>query len=124
MQWENVAKQMVKQLGVAGAKQADEALAELASAADAPWKRAVLDLVGEAVDAYGWEGMRIVEGIIDDLADGKAVDMSFASLKVRSDCLALLQNLEADRQDAVVDFLATVGAVLGKIVKAVIAAVV
>jgi hypothetical protein len=120
MQWDDLLKNMVKQAGVVGMKKAEGALDKLQKEMDEPWKRAVMDMLGDAVEEYGWEGVERVQKAIDDLAKGKSPDLSFASLKARSDALALLQNMEADEKTKAKDFFAVVGEVLGVVLKAVI----
>jgi hypothetical protein len=66
-------------------------------------------------------GVDKVEAAIEDLLDGKNPDMEFASLKARSDFLAILQNMEADDRSKVKDFFSTMGESLAVILRAVIA---
>jgi len=120
MQWDDLLKNMVKQAGVVGMKKAEGALDKLQKEMDEPWKRAVMDMLGDAVEEYGWEGVERVQKAIDKLSKGKNPDLSFASLKARSDALALLQNMEADEKSKARDFFAVVGETLGVILKAVI----
>jgi len=120
MRWEDLLKNMVKTAGVAGFKKAEEAMDKLQKEADEPWKKAILDMVGDAVEEYGWEGISRVERAIDQIAKGKAPDLSFASLKARSDALAFMQNAEADEKSKARDFFAIIGESLGVLLKTVI----
>jgi len=120
MQWEKLLKNMVKSAGVVGMKKAEEAMDKLQSQMDEPWKRAVMDMLGDAVEKYGWEGVERVQEAVDQLADGKVPDLSFASLKARSDALALLQNMEADQKSKAKDFFSVVGQAMGVLLKAMI----
>jgi len=120
MEWDKLLKNMVRSAGVVGMKKAEEAMDKLQSQMDEPWKRAVVDMLGDAVEKYGWEGVERVQKAVDDLSNGKSPDLSFASLKARSDALALLQNMEADEKSRAKDFFSVVGSALGVILKAVI----
>ena len=120
MKWEDLLKDMVKSAGVVGMKKAEKAMDKLQGEMDEPWKRAIMDMLGDAVEKYGWEGVGRVQKAIDQLAAGKAPDLSFASLKARSDALAFMQNAEADDKAKARDFFSVVGETLGVILKAVI----
>lgn len=121
MDWEKLLKGMIKKAGVVGMKKAEKAMDRLKGEMDEPWKRVIMDLLGDAVETYGWEGVERVQKAVDQLANGKAPDLSFASLKARSDALAVLQNMEADKKSKTKDFFGVVGNSLGVILKAVIA---
>jgi hypothetical protein len=121
MDWEKLLKGMVKQAGVVGMKKAEKAMDKLKGEMDEPWKRVMMDLLGDAVETYGWEGVERVQKAVDQLGKGKSPDLSFASLKAQSDALAILQNMEADQKSKTKDFFAVVGESLGVILKAVIA---
>lgn len=120
MDWQDLLKNMAKNAGVLGMKNAEKALDHLQKQADTPWKRTMLEMLGDAVEEYGWEGIERVQHVIDSISAGKAPDMSFASLKARSDALAFMQNAEADEKTAARDFFLVIGETLGVLLKAVI----
>lgn len=121
MKWEQLLVGIVKKAGVAGVKKAEKAMTKLAEESKEPWKKAIMELLGDAVEKYGMEGIKKVEEAVDALANGKKPDMEFASLKARSDFLAAMQNMEADEKSKARDFFSTIGETLGIILKAVIA---
>lgn len=116
MKWKNILSNVIGKLGQAGIKRAEEAISKLEGSVDEPWKKTVLIMVGEAVDKYGIEGIQRVQDAIDNVNDGKKPDLSFASLRVRSDFLADLQNMEADKKSKARDFLRLIGETLGVII--------
>jgi len=120
MKWDELLKNMVKSAGVVGMKKAEQAMNRLQGEMDEPWKRAIMDMVGDAVEKYGWEGVERVQEVVDQVAAGKAPDLSFASLKARSDVLAFMQNAEADEKSKARDFFSVVGQALGVVLKVVI----
>jgi hypothetical protein len=121
MRWDELLAGIMKQAGIVGVKKAEEALTKLAEESKEPWKKAVMGLLADAVEKYGMAGVDKVEAAIEDLLDGKNPDMEFASLKARSDFLAILQNMEADDRSKVKDFFSTMGESLAVILRAVIA---
>lgn len=120
MKWEDLLKNMVKSAGVAGMKQAEEAMDRLKREVDEPWKRAIMDMLADAVEKYGWEGVDRVQEVVDRIAAGKVPDLSFASLEARSNALAFMQNAAADEKAKARDFLKVAGEVLSVILKVVI----
>jgi len=120
MNWEQLLKNLVQSAGIAGMKKAEEALEDIKNQVDAPWKAAIMDMLADAVEEFGWEGIELVQNAIDKLVDGKVPDLSFASLKSRSDALSFMQNAEADEKSQVQDFFSVIGKALGVILKAVI----
>jgi len=123
MKFERLITNMIQGAGIVGAKKAEKAIEKLLGDSDDPWKRAVLEMVGDAVEEYGWEGVGRVQEAVEQLASGLVPDLSFASLKARSDILAFMQNAEADKKKEARDFLMVVGSVIGVLLKIVIKAV-
>lgn len=122
MSWKKFLKNVIGKVGKYGLTEAEEALDNLEKKTDEPWKRAILEMVGDAVDKYGLEGIAKVQKAVDQIAAGKKPDISFASLRARSDFLATLQNMEADDKKKAKDFFKVIGSTLGVIIKAVIKA--
>lgn len=120
MSGNKVFESLVDELGKFGMDKAGDALEALAEKADSPWKKTVLALVEDAVEKYGPVGIEKAKDALDRIAKGKNADMSFASLRVRSDVLAQLQNAEADRKNEAKEFMAMVAKTLGQIIAAVI----
>ena len=118
--WEEMLQGLVKTAGTAGLKELDDALEKIEKEADTPWKKALLQLAGDAVEKYGPMGLRKIDDLIYRMGKGKDPDLSFASLKARSDYLAALQNMEADEKSKARDFFSTIGQSLGIILKAII----
>lgn len=121
MKWEQLLKGIVKDGGIAGVKKVEKALTKLSGESKEPWKKAIMGLLGDAVGKYGMDGIKKVEDAIDALSSGKQPNVDFASLKARSDFLAVMQNLEADEKKKAKDFFAVIGESLGVLLKAVIA---
>jgi len=120
MKIESLIKNIVRAVGVAGIKEVEEAVETLTDKVDDPWKRTVLDLLADAVETYGLEGIEQVQDAVDRIASGHAPDLSFASLKARSDALALMQNAEADDKKKAREFFILVGDALSVILKALV----
>ena len=121
MKWDKLLAGIVKDAGVVGVKEVEKALDDVAEKANKPWKKAVMGLLGDAVEKYGLDGVDKVEKALKRLGEGKQPDIEFASLKARSDFLAAMQNMEADEKKKAKDFFSTMGKSLGIILKAVIA---
>lgn len=117
---------LIKSLGKAGMAKAGDALGALAREADTPWKRAVLRLVEDAVSEFGPMGIEKARKALARIAGGKVPDLEFASLRVRSDVLARLQNEEAARRKEALVFMEmvakTLGEILASVIKGIIAA--
>lgn len=124
MSWEEMLKGIVKSAGVSGLKVLEEAVDDLSKEAKNPWKKAILQLAGEAVETYGAEGIKRIEKMVDRLIKGKTDKLEFASLKARSDYLAAIENMEADDKNRAREFVMVVGQKLGIILKAIIAGLV
>ncbi len=121
MEWKDIGDNIVKGGGLMALRSAEAAATRLSKESDnEPWKGAILSMLADAVEEHGWEGKDKVERALDDIEAGKEPDLSFVSLKTRSDVLASLQNAEADEQNAAKKFFAQVGKILGVILKGVI----
>jgi len=107
-------------LGEDGIEKLADVLGNEADKADAPWKKAMLNLVGDSIGKYGPEGLRMAQKGIEDLLDGKRgtkISDLTDDLETASDLLAALQNAEADRKKAARNFLLGVGQTLGTVAK-------
>lgn len=120
MSGNNAFESLVDELGKLGMKKAGTAINRLIKQAVSPWKKTILSLVADAIKQYGPAGIEKAEKAIKRIADGKAPDVSFATLRVQSDVLARLQNAEADRKNEAREFMAMVAKTLGEIIAAVI----
>lgn len=120
MKWNDLMNGIIKNAGVAGVKELEDALAELESIAKQPWQKALLRMTGAAVEKYGPVGLERIENLISDLSKGKEPDLGFASLRDRSDYLAALQNMEADDKSKAKDFVRVVGKQVGIILRAIL----
>lgn len=121
MKWEDVIKGIVNNAGTSGVKELERALERIKKEVDEPWKKTMLNMVGEAVSKYGMEGVGYVEKLVDKIGEGGEPDLGFASLKARSDYLAVIQNMEADRKSRAKDLVRVIGKQLGEILKAILA---
>lgn len=121
MEWKDVIKGLSRTAGAEGVKALEDALTKIEKEADQPWKKSILSMAAEAVGKYGPEGIGYIEKLIDDLGNGEEPDLKFASLKARSDYLAVLQNMEADRKSRAKDLLRVIGKQIGAIIKAILA---
>lgn len=119
--WEDLLQGIVHNAGVAGVRELEDALESVEKDAKEPWKKAILQLAGDAVEQYGPEGLKHVERLIDRIGDDDEPDMEFASLRARSDYLAALQNMEAEQKSAAKDFFKAMGQKLGIILKGILA---
>lgn len=124
MSGNDVFKSLIDELGRLGMSKAGSALKELAASADSPWKKTVLALVADSIKKYGPAGISEAKKLVDRIAKGKPVDLSFASLRVQSDVLARLQNAEANRKTEAREFMLLVAKTLGQILAAVIKGIV
>ena len=79
-------------LGQMGVDELTAQLEQLVAEAKEPWKKSVLTMVADAVATYGPEGLDMAIKLINDLMDGKSVDLDFTDLEVSSDILAKMQN--------------------------------
>ena len=107
-------------LGQAGADALKNQLDDITQGASTPWKKAVLALVGDAVQKHGVDGIQIAIDAVKDILNDKQVDIDWADLATASDILAHMQNAEAGRKSATKAFLTQVGEVLGIILSALV----
>jgi len=110
---------LIPTLGEAGVAALSGELGELAEA-QSGWKGNVLDLLSDAVDEYGPEGIKVGMAAIDKLLAGETPDINWANLRTASDIVATLQNAEADHRDEVSAFTVKLSHSLGKILGALI----
>ncbi len=106
---------LVAVLGRDAVDELSHKLDEIAAEAGEPWKRAVLALVGDAVERHGPAGLVLVQQAIDELVADQAPPIDWANPRTASDVVAELQNAEAGRRTAARDFAAKVGDVLGRV---------
>jgi len=118
--FEETLKKIVASAGASGMRELEDALESLSKNADEPWKKTVLGLASDAVERYGLPGLSRVEELLRSAVKGREPDLSFASLRARSDYLSTIQNMEADDKKKVRDFYLKVGHTLGIILKAII----
>ncbi len=121
MEWKDIGDNIARGGGLMALRSAEAAATKLSKESEGePWKGAILGMLADAIEEHGWEGKDKVEKALDDIAVGLEPDLSFVSLKTRSDVLASLQNAEADQQNAAKQFFIQVGKTLGVIIKGVI----
>jgi hypothetical protein len=121
--WEELIQSIIKTVGVAGVSELEKALAELESEAKKPWQKAILNIAGDLLAKHGIDGIKMLEALIENIMNDEVPDLSFASLKDRSDYLAAIQNMEADDKKKVREFFTKIGYSLGVIVKSIISGV-
>ncbi len=123
MTTQEVMEKTCRKLGEADRSGAQGALDYIRESRQSPWKSAILDIISDAIGRNGWEGIEMARKAAEDIVDDKNPDLSFLSLRHRSDILCLRQMCEADRKDRVNDFFVAVGHIVGKIMRAVICSV-
>lgn len=121
--WEELISSIIKTVGVAGVSELEKALAELESEAKKPWQKAILNIAGDLLAKHGIDGIKMLEALIENIMNDEVPDLSFASLKDRSDYLAAIQNMEADDKKKVREFFMKIGYSLGVVVKSIISGV-
>lgn len=108
---------MLPDIGDKGVKAAAGELDKQANKADAPWKKALLNLTADSLEKHGPEGVRMASKAVEDLFAGKRSGTKISDitddLETASDLLAALQNAEADRKTAARNFLKALGQTLG-----------
>ena len=124
MNWDDILKGIIHNAGVVGVKELENAVSDLSKESKEPWKAALLKIVVEAIEKYGLKGVEMAERLVDDIVKGRKPRMEFVSLKARSDYLVVLENMEASERDRALDFINTIGVVIGKIVGAIISGVI
>jgi hypothetical protein len=123
IKWEELIQSIIKTVGVAGVSELEKALAELESEAKKPWQKAILNIAGDLLAKHGIDGIKMLEALIENIMNDEVPDLSFASLKDRSDYLAAIQNMEADDKKKVREFFTKIGYSLGVVVKSIISGV-
>jgi hypothetical protein len=119
--FEELLKGLVRTAGAAGLKELEDTLAELREEANlSSLNKAILQLAVDAIDEHGPEGLLRLQKLIDKMGDSDRPEMSFASLKARSDYLAALQNAEADDKSKAKDFFRGLGSKLAIVLKAIL----
>jgi hypothetical protein len=121
--WEELIQSVIKTVGVAGVSELEKALAELESEAKKPWQKAILNIAGDLLAKHGIDGIKMLEALIENIMNDEVPDLSFASLRDRSDYLAAIQNMEADDKKKVREFFTKIGYSLGVVVKSIISGV-
>lgn len=121
--WEDILKGIIRKAGTLGLEELGKALEKLEEESKKPWQKAILNMVGDLLSEHGLDGLAILENLVDKIEEGETPDLSFASLRDRSDYLAAIQNMEADDRKQVRLFFSKVGHSLGVVVKAVIAGI-
>ena len=121
--WEELIQSVIKTVGVAGVSELEKALAELESEAKKPWQKAILNIAGDLLAKHGIDGIKMLEALIENIMNDEVPDLSFASLRDRSDYLAAIQNMEADDKNKVREFFTKIGYSLGVVVKSIISGV-
>jgi hypothetical protein len=121
--WEELIQSIIKTVGVAGVSELEKALAELESEAKKSWQKAILNIAGDLLAKHGIDGIKMLESLIENIMNDEVPDLSFASLKDRSDYLAAIQNMEADDKKKVREFFTKIGYSLGVVVKSIISGV-
>lgn len=112
---------LVPALGEAGVSALKDKVDDLTAGSKEPWKKAVLAMVGNAVEVHGPGGVKFAQAWLEDLIKGEDVpDISWMELEVASDILSHLQNAEADQKAAAKDYLTKVGEVVGMVGAAVL----
>lgn len=108
-------------LGSAGNLVVQKELEKLSDAAQEPWQKTVLALMGDAIEKNGPEGIKIAQDALGRLAKGKPPHIDdFASLETASDFLATLQNAEKKRRKEAHNFAVAAGKSIGTIMGALV----
>lgn len=105
--------ELLPELGKIGVDKAADALEDLADKTKAPWQKAIVKGIADAVDKHGPEGIDIAQKAIMSLIDGKDVELDFTDLRTAHALLGAMENAEADRKSEARDYLARVGKTAG-----------
>lgn len=89
-------------------------LQELSDDANDPTKKLVYSLTAGAIEQLGPEGIEVAKQAVEDLLAGKAPDINWASPRLASDAVALLQNAESSKKKKAQAATQKVGEVLGR----------
>ncbi len=73
-------------------------IGRMAESSEDPIKKLVMSLMAEAAEEFGEGGLEIAENEIKNLLRGKKADLNWASPRVASDAVAVLQNAERDHK--------------------------
>lgn len=106
---------LVPVLGEMGVKALADKLENLSAGQGESWKRMVLALVADAVEAHGPAGVEMAYQAIKAIFDNKKPKIDWASPRTASDIVAAMQNAEADRKSEVKDFFVQLGEVFSLI---------
>lgn len=77
------------------------ALQDLSDQATESWQKSLLKLGIGLVSDHGPEGLNLLQNLVEDLQNGKSVDLSPLSMQEASDFLAVMQRKEADTKNRV-----------------------
>ena len=120
MKWDELINNIIQTVGIMGINNLENALDDLRDQIDEPWKKSIMDILADTIEKYGLEGIQKIQDLVNQIADGDKPDMSFMNLKSRSDVLAMMQNMEADKKSKARDFFMVIGETLGVIFGAII----
>jgi len=120
MNWGDLLENLVRASDTREFQKAERCIGEIREMIDEPWKTTVMEMIAEAVEKHGLDGIESVRKAFKRMSQGKEPDLSFVNLRTRSDALAIMQNAEANQKKKVNDFLVIVGESLGMILKVVI----
>lgn len=84
------------------------------------WQQTIIDLLADAVEEHGVEGIRIALTAITAFTKNEVPDIDWANPRTASDLVAQMQSAEADEKSAMRDFSALAGDVFGELGAAVI----
>ena len=116
--WQDILNALVPTLGQAAVDALSEKLKDVAAGLSEDWQRTILTLIASSVEKHGLAGVQLALETINDLLDGKDVEIDWTDLKTASDLVGHMQNAEADHKTAVNDFLARTSEALGFILSA------
>ena len=116
---ETLITQLVPVLGQAAVDKLEAELKDLSDDQDG-MKKVALSLLANAVAKFGPQGVIVATIALQDLVANKQPDLSWADLRVASDVLAVIQNADADRKSAALNFLTSFSETLGVILSGVI----
>lgn len=120
MDFQKLLDTLIPTLGKTGVDALAREFQDLADAQGQPWKKAVLALLADAIEANGLDGVALAQSVIHDLFENKVPVIDWASPRTASDIVAVLQNAEADTKSATNDFFVKLGGGLGKILSGLI----
>ena len=115
MNWQDALVSLVPVVGERVVGEVSDELQKLSDEADDPVKKLALTLIIEAAEEKGAEGIQLAEKAIKDLLAGEAPNIDWAKPRTASDAVAILQNAEADKQNAARETMERAGHVLAKV---------